>query len=359
MNNRILLIIGSFKTGGAERVTINTGSELQKRGFDVYYALQKNVIELPNHIAKDKIYILRKSDSQSKLYKIYALFVGIFLVRLKVRPKVVIGFSRLSSFLACFTLCSRVIARFDANPYRLSRKQHIYANFIFAWPFVRKIIVPSSGMYKAISAVKPAKKDKLMVIPNTIDVSKVIGLSQHAPDRHFNFKFICAMGRLSHDKNFELLIQAYHDSEIRKHYKLVIIGDGKLRGKLEKMVDDLALKEDVLFPGFMNNPYPIVKQAEFLVNSSRNESFCNVILEGLTLSLPVIATDCDYGPADMIRNDENGFLIETNSVPALVNILDRIADDKSVLTKFRLNAGASVKEFELSNVIEKWISLLV
>lgn len=358
MNNRVLLIIGSFKTGGAERVTINTGSELQKRGFDVYYALQRNVIELPNTIAKEKIFILRKSNYKSKLYKIYALFFGIFLVGLKVRPRVVIGFSRLSSFLGCFTLCPRVIGRFDANPYRLSRKQHIFANGIFAWPFVRKIVVPSNGMYRAIAAVKPAKKDKLVVIPNTIDVSKVIGLSQQPSDLRYDFKFIVAMGRLSYDKNFELLIQAYHDSEIRKQYKLVIVGDGKLRDKLLKMVEDLGLKDHVFFPGFIRNPYPLVKEAEFLVNSSRNESFCNVILEGLTLSVPVVATDCDYGPADMIRNEENGFLIETNNVRALVDVLDRIANDRSILAKFRKNAMESAKEFELSSVIEKWIRII-
>ncbi len=359
MNNRILLIIGSLKTGGAERVTINTGAELQRRGFDVYYALQRNVIELPNNIAKDKIFILRKSNSQSKLYKVYALFVGIFLVGLKVKPKIVIGFSRLSSFLACFTLCRRVIARFDANPYRLSKKQHRYANCIFAWPFVKKIVVPSNGMYKAISALKPNKKDKLIIIPNTIDVTNVIALSQQRTDFQFDFKFICAMGRLSYDKNFELLINAYHNSNIRKHYKLVIIGDGKLRNRLETLVSDLGIKPDVFFPGFMSNPYPIVKQAQLLVNSSRNESFCNVILEGLALSLPVIATDCDYGPADMIKNNVNGFLVKTDNVPALINILDRIAEDDKVLTKFKENARTSIAEFELGQVIEKWISLLV
>lgn len=358
MNKRVLLVIGSLKTGGAERVTINTGAELEKKGYDVYYALQRNIIELPNTIPPHKIYVLRKSTSRSMIYKILAVFIGIFIVRLKVRPHVVIGFSRFSSFLACFSFSRRVIARFDANPFRLSKKQRVFANFVFRWPFVRKIVVPSSGMYKAISAVKPHKKELLTVIPNTIDTSTVVALSEKEPTHAFDFPYFCAMGRLSYDKNFELLIRAFHESKIREHYKLVLIGDGKLRSKLEELVRELGVERDVIFSGFMSNPYPVLKRADFLVNSSRNESFCNVILESLALSVPVIATDCDYGPADMIRNNENGFLIESDNQAQLVDVLNKIAEDRSVLNKFRDCAYESTRPFQLSEVIKKWIALL-
>ncbi len=358
MKRRILLVIGSFKTGGAERVTINTGSELQRRGFDVFYVIQKNIIELPHAIPPDRIFILRKSSTKNPVYKFFALFMGIFIVRLRVRPHAVIGFSRLSSFLACFTFAPLTIARLDANPFRLNKKQRRIANFIFFWPFIETIVVPSTGMYEAISKVKPRAKNKLIVIPNSINVSSILKLSEEPAKRHFDFPYVCAMGRLSHDKNFGMLIQAFAESSINRAKKLLIIGEGRLRPELEEAVRRLNMENRIIFIGFLNNPYPILKNADLLINTSTSESFCNVILEGLTLSLPVIATDCDYGPSDMIKNGFNGILIENRDKDGLVRILNRIGEDDSFLNKFRSNARESAEEFQLSSVIDKWIGVL-
>ncbi|ELR70609.1 Glycosyl transferase, group 1 [Fulvivirga imtechensis AK7] len=358
MGKRILLVVGSLKTGGAERVTVITGAELQKRGYDVHYVLQRNIIELPNDIPDDKIHILRKRNSQNKFYKFYALFIKLFFVCLRVRPAYVIAFSRVSSFLACFTFHRKIIARFDANPYILSKKQHRYADFVFKWPFIRKVVVPSTGMYDAVSMERARYKEKLVIIPNSLDVVKVTTLAD-APAAFISAdKFICAMGRLSEDKNFELLLNAFAKSEVRNLYKLVIIGDGRLKQKLHGMVSSLNITERVIFLGYLKNPYPVLKQADFLVNTSIKESFCNVILEALALSLPVVATDCTYGPSDMVKNNVNGYLIPTNDEAALIKMLDKIAFDSNTIEKLRNATKSSITSFELNNVIQQWIDLL-
>ncbi|UII31650.1 glycosyltransferase [Fulvivirga ulvae] len=358
MSKKLLLVIGSLKTGGAERVTVTIGGELQKRGYEVHYVLQRNIVELPNDIPKNRIHVLREKESQSRIYKFYTLFIKLFFVCRRIKPDYVIAFSRVSSFISCFTFHRNLIARFDANPYILSRKQHRYADFVFKWPFTRRVVVPSTGMYDAISNVRSTKEYKLVVVPNSLDFEHVISLAQEPSSFKTDYKFICAMGRFSKDKNFELLLNAYSKSRIKELYRLVIIGDGKLSEKLHSLSESLGVQKQVVFTGYIKNPYTILKQAQFLVNTSIKESFCNVILEGLALSLPVIATDCTYGPSDMVKSEKNGYLINTNDEGELVMLLDKIADNPNLILQYKENTVNSISSFELNNVIGQWIRLL-
>lgn len=353
---RILIIVGSFKTGGAERISINTGEELIRRGYDVYYIVQRPVFEIPNSIPPDKIIVLRKEPRSDLLYKINSLFLGVFKASSSIKPDVVIAFSRFSSFLACFTFNRNIIARFDANPFRLSKKQRVWADIVLNNPFVKKVVVPSSGMLNALKNTRPQKADKLYVIPNSINPDYI--LDKEDKSAKFNFRYIAAMGRLSSDKNFELLIQAFHKSDIKERYKLVIIGEGKLRQVLEHSVKSLGLKDKVIFTGRLQNPFPILSSADFFVNTSLNESFCNVILEALTLGKPVIATDCDYGPSDMIESGLNGFLIPNNNLEQLVAKLNELGHNEMLVNSLGMKANESANKFYLEQVGNIWEKLI-
>src|SRR5690606_9937544 len=199
--------------------------------------------------------------------------------------------------------------------------------------------------------------NKFHVIPNSIDESMI--LQRAAMEKSpYLFDYIVGMGRLSHQKNFELLINAFSTSRLRDKFKLIIIGHGLLKTKLENLIVSLKIEDRVLLTGQMANPFPVVAGAKFMINTSARESFCNVILEGLTLSLPVVATDCPYGPADMIRNNYNGFLIENNNLEQLVQTLNRIADDGTMLDVLKSNARVSMEKFRLNTVIDQWLELI-
>ena len=354
---KIIIIIGSFKTGGAERMSINTGEGLIKKGHDVYYLVQRPIFEIPNSISEDRIIVLRNNERTDFIYKISSLFFGVYQISKKLKPDVVIGFSRFSSFLACFTFCKHIIARFDMNPYNLSLKQKFWANYVINFPFVRKIVVPSSGMLAALSKRKRNHISKFIVIPNSVKKNTVLENARKNGVK-IDSPYIASMGRLSSQKNFELLIEAYSQSSIIEKYKLLIIGEGHLKSKLLKDVERKNLANRILFTGQLSNPYPTVANSSFFVNSSSHESFCNVILEALTLSKPVIATDCDYGPSDMVINGENGFLIENDNLSQLIERLNSLGHNESLQNKFSRNAQNSIEKFELSRIVEKWMNVI-
>ena len=354
---KVLIIIGSFKTGGAERMSINTGEELSRLGYDVYYIVQRPIFEIPNSIPDDKITVLRKDDDSTLFYKIKSLFYGTYLTSKRINPDVVIGFSRFSSFLANFTFNKNVIARFDANPFRLSRKQRIWADIVLKSPLVKKVVLPSTGMHKALRDIRPNSEDKFIVIPNSIN-SKDISLRIDEIKNPYPFEYIVSMGRMTSQKNFELLINAYSKSRITQNLKLIIIGDGPQLESLKNLVSDLDLSNEIIFTGRLSNPFPIVKNSKFLVNPSSYESFCNVILEALTLSKAVIATDCNYGPSDMVINNVNGFLIEVDNLDQMIFSLNKLALEPQLLKKFEDNSRETAERFRIANIGIMWEDLI-
>ena len=356
---KILIIVGSFKTGGAERMSINTGEELLKRGFDVHYIVQRPIFEIPNTIPKERITILRKKNDQSVFYKIRSLFFGVYNVSRRINPDLVIAFSRFSSFLACFTFNTNIIARFDMNPYTLNRKQRIWANYVLNFPGVKKVVVPSTGMLKALKEKKPKYSNKFIVIPNSIRSITVNKRAEEPVSEKFKFtNYISAMGRLSAQKNFELLIKGFSKSRISDKFKLVIVGDGNLKDKLIDFATKNSVENKIIFTGQLENPFPVIDRSSFFVNTSTRESFCNVILEALTLSKPVIATDCDYGPSDMIDNGENGFLIESNNLDQLVDKLNSLGEDNLLIDKMSANAKKSSLRFQIDYIGNEWENLI-
>lgn len=354
---KILIVVGSFKTGGAERMSINTGEELIKRGHDVYYIVQRPIFEIPNSIPLEKIVVLRKEKRSDFFYKISSLFYGVFSESRKIKPDAVIAFTRFSSFLACFTFSKNIIARFDMNPYKLSKKQRVWADFVLNFPSVKRVIVPSTGMLEALQAIRPKFSQKFEVIPNSIKSETVIERAKDTAPA-YSFEYITAMGRLSKQKNFELLIKGFSLSKLKDKFKLLIIGDGNLKDSLESIVKSQGVQEQVVFTGQLKNPFPVIAQSKFFVNTSIHESFCNVILEALTLSKPVIATDCNYGPSDMIMNHQNGFLIENDNLNALVEKLDELGSDDSKMAEFAINAKESSYRFNIEHIGNLWEDLL-
>lgn len=359
-NKRILIVIGSFKTGGAERMAINTGEELFRRGHNVHYFLQKNIIEIPNSIDSSRIYIANSKPHRRGLYLHLANIFKLIIYRIKFKPQVVIGFTYFSSFIACFSFAPKIIGRFDINPFVMKRRWKMYVSlFVSYWPFVDKIIVPSKGLASEIRKVNVKLNRKIYVINNSINAEEILRMgSNELINFDINDNYITAMGRFTYQKNFELLIKSFSASKIFNKYKLVIIGDGAYRPQLEKLVFSLNLEDRVIFTGILSNPFPIVKNSSFFINSSYFESFCNVILEALTLGVPVIATDCKHGPSEMISNNLNGILTANNELDKLTIAINALAEDDGFYLKLKSNTVSSSMKFDVRNIGDHWESIL-
>ena len=113
---------------------------------------------------------------------------------------------------------------------------------------------------------------------------------------------------------------------------MVILGEGRERRELERLVSRLGLEGRVILPGHMQNPYPIVGAARLFVSSSNLEGFPNALIEAMALGCPVVATDCDTGPMEILMGKmqarctevtlaEYGILVPVNSADLLADAI--------------------------------------
>jgi glycosyltransferase involved in cell wall biosynthesis len=351
----ILIVIGSFKMGGAERMALNMGEKWLEDGYEVHYALLRPIYEIPNNIPKGRIHLLgKKSGSSSKLQHLMFL-VKIFLLNRKLRVSFAIGFTYYSSFVACFSLCKNVIGTFDVNPFRFAKKRAAVAQFVNYWPFTKKIICPSKGLLNHIIAEYPTFKKKGIYIYNTFEFEKVEQNSKElASFDTGKMDYVVGMGRLNYQKNFQLLIKSYSASKLKDNFKLLILGDGPLKKELSDLVSEHKLENSVVLVGFIDNPFPIIKNAKAFINTSNYESFGMVLLEALSLNVPVISTNCDFGPSELIEDGVNGKLTDVKDEVALVKLLDAINENQAILDTWKDNIHLTLDKFAMDNINFKW-----
>jgi glycosyltransferase involved in cell wall biosynthesis len=172
-------------------------------------------------------------------------------------------------------------------------------------------------------------------------------------------KYFLSIGRLTKQKNFNLLLNAFRKIlPNNKQYKLVIIGDGEDRKNLNKIINKHNLKDYVYLIGFKENVFKYFKNAECFILSSLWEDPGWVIIEAIASNTIVLSSDCPSGPKEILNN-ERGILFKNNSELDLIKSIDyfkRLDENKKKIIKFK--AKIFIKKFTLLHHHKKLLSIL-
>lgn len=163
--------------------------------------------------------------------------------------------------------------------------------------------------------------------------------AQITPFEQRRHQDICAVGRLAEQKGYDLLLQAFSAfREAHPAHRLHIYGEGALRPALEKQIAALSLEGSVTLHGNVLHVMHQVADMGMFVMSSRYEGMPNALMEAMACGIPCISTDCDFGPAELIREHENGLLTPVEDAEALAKAMAEIADDPALARKLSANA---------------------
>lgn len=351
---KILFILGSLKTGGAERNMAKVASEMADLGYHVEILLFENIIAFPVH-SSIKITSINVLSAKNKLFKALKLYKGIFIYVWKFRPSYVIGFARISSQTIALSFYPRIIARFDSYPFDIKWYRTFFAILFFNFYNVKKVICPSLEIKKKLEPYFLNKK-KLIVIGNPVDFKEILS-------ENINLvlprKFIVVVGRLSKLKQVHLIIDSFAKSKINKLFELVIVGDGAEYENLKNQANQTEMSNKIHFTGHLPDPSTVVSKASLLVLASVKEGFPTVLVEALSVGVPVLSSNCKTGPSEIIKNDINGWLFSLDDKMALVNKFDKIAENPSILDFVKKNSKISVEHFKTENIIALWNSILI
>ena len=133
-----------------------------------------------------------------------------------------------------------------------------------------------------------------------------------------NLRIILSVGRLTKQKNYQLLINAFYEvTKVIKDTVLIILGTGELKDSLIELVQNKGLKKKVIFMGFQKNPYNFIKYSDLIVLSSDWEGLPTILIESLFLKKKIVSTNCNGGCSEVLGNGKYGYLVPMNDLNLL------------------------------------------
>lgn len=352
MKKEIIFCTDSLNIGGIELALIRILKALVKTNeFNIKLCIKDDEkLELISEIPKEIEYTILNKKSDKK-------YIFSFIKKIIERKR----------FFDFIKNSDVVIDYYDGNWFKLFSSINKQKKIVFFHTILEKLHI-----YKKIDIVKNiydeyvvltdgAKKElldigilenKIKKIYNIVPVGDILIKAEEKFEKEDDY--FVMIGRLVNDsKDYLTVIEAFADSEIKE--KLYIVGDGPYKNQLEMKIKELNLESKVNFLGSKKNPYPILKNSKGLILSSKYEGLSNVILEALVLEKPVIATNCPYGPKEILGQDKTiGILFSVGKKDELVNILKKI--DSKIFSNQKMKDR--VKDFSEKRILEDIVNLI-
>lgn len=337
---KVIFTCNRIGNGGAERVICNLSNRMSNDGIDVrlvcldvfedfYYPLESRV----KIIQLDKGYKDRLTFFDRKTAGIRN-FIRLFNTLKAEKPDAVISFytrQNCYSILACKMLNIPVIA---------AERDHFFLSDSRANGIMRRLFYPlANGFIHQTKWARDFLREKYKIKCDDIILPNPLWIKDFPARQPVN-KRVIAVGRLAEQKNYTGLIRAFKNViEIDSEVQLYIYGEGDQRKELENLIDSLDLGNHVFLTGLSMNVIECYKEADIFVLFSHGEGYPNVLMEALSMGVPSIAADCPVGgPADMIVDGENGFLIDSDNEEALGQKILTLISDSSMKQKFSANS---------------------
>jgi glycosyltransferase involved in cell wall biosynthesis len=189
------------------------------------------------------------------------------------------------------------------------------------------IIAVSEGVRDELIELSPSLQPLTHVLPTPVLTSDIIDQSkQETPHpwlRDRSVPVVLSAGRFKPHKGMLNLIRAFKLVRQARPARLIILGDGPERARLEAEVAQLGLADDVAMPGFFPNPFVWMRRSSLFVLASHYEGLPNVLIQALGVGTPVVATDCPSGPAEILENGRFGALVPVNNDQRLAEAINK------------------------------------
>jgi glycosyltransferase involved in cell wall biosynthesis len=320
---RIAFFIRALGGGGAQRDTILLANEIASRGtlVDLLTLLPDGPLR---PLVSPRVTIVPVGGG-----KLRAAVSGLRSALINRRPDALISAEAAPNLvaLAAVRLVPRAIRPFlvlrevgspsiaqRLDPYRQNRLA--YRALRLTYRFADVVVTLTEGARRDLAENFGVPQNKLVHISANavIDTTAFAGRAvERVPG------LIVAVGRLSPEKDHATLVRAF--ARLDRTWQLEIAGSGPMREPLEQLVRELGIADRVSLTGFVADPLSVFRRAALMVSSSRYEGFGNAIVEALACGTPVVATDCPYGPREILADGRYGMLVPVGDAEALANAI--------------------------------------
>jgi glycosyltransferase involved in cell wall biosynthesis len=359
-NQHIALLLSSMRIGGEELNKLRLAQGLLEQGYrvDLVLIAEEGVLrsQIPDGVRVVDLRARRALTSLPKLTRyLREAKPDVLLSSLDYINITAIWARALSRAQTRLVVCEASTLSVHA---KYSPKTRILP-LLCRWFYSKAdaIVAVSQGVADDLVQKIGIRPEKMIVIYNPIASPQLAALAEE-PAKHRWFEQeqppVClAVGRLVPQKDYTSLIQAFAQVRASRQMKLIILGEGEERARLESLITALGLEEDIDMPGFVRNPYAYMKRARAFILSSKVEGLPTSLIEAMCCGTPLIATDCPSGPREILNGGEYGQLVPVGNVAKLASAIDQTLQHPSP------PALVACKRFESRAVIDQYLNVLL
>lgn len=361
---KILFVRTAMTYGGADRITLNILKDFDRTKYSCDLALVKNkgeyLKEIPNDI---KVIDLKAVNS----------FLSFFPLTKLLRNKdydviySTCGGTNASAIVAAKLSRKKIKSVVSERNVMLPPGKNIIKRFLqhrfkqFTYPKADYVTVVSRALVGEIIKETKVQQEKIRLLHNPVINNDLLSQKEEYLDnQYFNTSIpvVLAVGRFVYQKDYPTLLSAFQKVLEQTPAWLFILGTGPMENELKKLVQKMGIKERVIFGGFEINPFKFMKNCTVFVLSSKHEGMPGVLIQAMACGAPVIATDCPTGPAEVIEEGKNGYLVPVGNYEKMAEKIVALLQNEDIREKFVANSAEKIKPFYYKTAIESYFEFL-
>ena len=359
---RIAVFVPSLRGGGAERVMLDLAHGFAERGIATDLVLPQVEGPYLSEVRSDVRIVNLKAR------RVLASLPALVRYLRRERPDALLATLTHANLVALWArrlsgVPTRVVVREANTLTQVTRGAGTDRRRLFPflvrrfYPWADGIVAVSSGVALDLEASSGTSARRIHILPNPVLTPDLASKAREALDHPWfgvgQPPVVLGVGRLSKQKDYATLIRAFDRVRRQRVARLVILGDGPERASLEALIAELGLADQASLPGFASNPFAYMARAGVFVLSSAWEGMPGALIQAVACGAPVVATDCESGPREILQGGRYGRLVPVGDPSAMAEAILAALEQPRTAVPFE-----AVERFTRSAAVSGYLEVL-